>query len=131
MKTLRPRIATLGQRSSTGGWKPDEHRGNRHQRCYGYAWEQQRKRILERDNGLCQSCKRKGKITAGTQCDHRIARAIARILGWPSRRIEADENLETKCDDCHDQKTRIESNLIRSGSIEDLHAYVRANRGAG
>lgn len=109
MKTLRPMIATLGQRSSTGGWKPDEHRGNRHQRGYGWEWEQTRKRILERDNGLCVPHSKRGLVVVATQVDHIVSRAEARALGWSSALTEEDSNLQSICDACHREKTSRES----------------------
>lgn len=127
LATLKPALRTLGATPSTRGWQPDSHRGNRHQRGYGAEWERTRERILERDKGLCQACLREGFVTAGKQCDHRVAKAIAKILGWVTERIEADENLETKCDPCHDAKSRLESHLVRHGSIAQLEAYAIEN----
>jgi 5-methylcytosine-specific restriction enzyme A len=106
MKTLRPRLAPA---PNPGGWKPDQQRGNRHQRGYGYDWEKTRVRILQRDSGLCQPHLRQGTAAIGTQVDHVTSKAEARAHGWTTQQIEADENLQTICDECHREKTSRES----------------------
>lgn len=105
MKTLRPRLAT----TNPGGWKPDQVRGNRHERGYGYSWEKTRVRILQRDNGLCQPHLRLGKVALGDQVDHKVSKADARARGWTNSEIEHDSNLQTICDECHREKTSRES----------------------
>lgn len=129
MRTLRAAIPTLGRSTSSGGWKPDERRGNRQRRGYGAEWERKRARIKERDQGLCQSCSRAGRIRPGSHCDHRIAKSIARLLGWSTEQVESDENLEWKCVDCHNEKTRLEAHLIAHGNPEQLERYVAEHRG--
>lgn len=106
MKCLRPRLAPAPQ---PGGWKPDEHRGNRHQRGYGTEWEKTRERILLRDHGLCQPCLKRDHITLGNQVDHIVSKAEARSIGWTEAQIEADANLQAICDPCHRTKTSSES----------------------
>jgi 5-methylcytosine-specific restriction protein A len=118
VKTLKPSLATLGASTSTGGWKPDQQRGNRHQRGYGTEWEHTRKRILERDTGLCQPGLKRGDVHAGNQVDHITSKAEARALGWPTAKIEADDNLQTICDACHRLKTSSESR--GGGRVESL-----------
>lgn len=105
MRCLKPRLAP----SNSGGWKPDEARGNRHRRGYGYRWEKTRIRILERDNGLCQPHLKQGHTAIGTQVDHKVSKAEARSLGWKHEQIEDDSNLQTICDECHREKTARES----------------------
>jgi 5-methylcytosine-specific restriction protein A len=105
MKTLKPRLAT----TNPGGWKPDEKRGNRHQRGYGYAWEKTRERILQRDNGLCQPHLARNLVNVGNQVDHIVSKAEARAQGWTTEQIEADSNLQTICEECHREKTSRES----------------------
>lgn len=96
--------------TSSGGWKPDSHRGNRHQRGYGSTWEKTRARIIERDTGLCQPCLRDHKRpTLGNQVDHIVSRAEGKARGWTDKQIEADENLQTICTECHKAKTSRES----------------------
>lgn len=113
LKTLRPTLAP----APINGWKPDTVRGNRHQRGYGREWEITRKRILERDHGLCQPGMRMGQVHMATQVDHRVPRAIAQALGWSKARIEADDNLQAICDACHATKTARESQGEGAGEI--------------
>lgn len=109
MKTLKPTIPTLGSTTSTRGWKPDSQRGNRHKRGYGTEWEHTRKRIAERANGLCEPHLAQGLVHQGNECDHKISKAEARSLGWTTRQIEADENLQWVCTTYHREKTARES----------------------
>lgn len=102
MKCLKPDIPVLGVLTSPGTWKPDSLRGNRHQRGYGTAWEKQRKRILDRDNGLCQPCMRStGRVTMATEVDHVIPKARGGS--------DADANLQAICNPCHKAKTAKEA----------------------
>lgn len=97
LKCLKPRLAP----AASSGWKPDAVRGTRQERGYGAEWERLRRRILERDEGLCQPCLERGRPTVGTQVDH--------IL--PKSRGGTDDlaNLQTICLACHNAKTARES----------------------
>ena len=75
------------------------------ERGYGADWRKIRKRILIRDDYLCQECKRNGVITNGTMVDHIINKAN----GGTNR----DDNLECICKKCHTVKTKIESSKGR------------------
>lgn len=75
------------------------HRTSRHARGYGAAWEKTRKRVLERDLGLCQACMRKGQVRVGNECHH--------IRPKAQGGTDADENLETLCHDCHEEADAI------------------------
>lgn len=97
MKTLKPRLAT----SNPGGWKPDQVRGNRHQRGYGREWERLREEIMRRDHGMCQSCLRNGHTTIGDQVDHKLPKAQGGT--------DDPSNLELLCTPCHRAKTSRES----------------------
>jgi 5-methylcytosine-specific restriction protein A len=105
VKCLKPRLATPTAR----GWKPDEQRGNRHQRGYGSTWDKTRVRIMQRDNGLCQPHLKRGEVAIGNEVDHITSKAEGRSLGWTSAQIEADSNLQTICTACHLEKTARES----------------------
>lgn len=100
---LRPPLAP----ATSSGWKPDQVRGNRHQRGYGREWEITRERIKLRDEGLCQPCLRQGRVTVGTECDHITPKA----QGGQGN----DENLQWICVECHRTKTASES---RGGGSE-------------
>lgn len=106
---LRCLVPTLVESYSPSGWKPDEIRGNRHERGYGSAWDKQRLRIRDRDAGLCQPHLRQGRICLGTECDHIVPKAAARALGWTDAQIDADENLQWICVEAHREKTSRES----------------------
>ncbi len=107
LTTLRPRVPTLGQRTTTvGGWNADG-RGSRHQRGYGSAWERIRKEVLDRDAGLCQPCWRAGRYTRGRAVDHIIPRNEGGT--------DDPSNLEVICARCHAIKTQAESVRARGG----------------
>lgn len=78
-------------------WAPDSKRGNRHARGYGNAWVAIRARILSRDSGLCQPCKRAGRVTIATEVDH--------IIPKSQGGTDDDDNLQTICSPCHKTKT--------------------------
>jgi 5-methylcytosine-specific restriction protein A len=98
LKALRTRLAGPAKGS---GWQPDAKRGNRRERGYGPEWDRLRKLAMDRDNGLCQPCYKRGRITIGTQVDHEI----------PKAQGGTDElaNLQTICEPCHRAKTARES----------------------
>lgn len=119
MKTLQPRIATLGNTSSTRGWKPDSQRGNRHQRGYGRAWEKTRERIKQRANGLCEPHLAIGFVHLGQQCDHKVPKSQGGD--------DNEDNLHWVCEPFHDAKTRLESR----GEHCDIEQIARETRGGG
>ena len=57
---------------------------SRHKRGYGAAWDKKRKRVLERDGGLCRCahCAKSGRIRIATEVDHVINKAKGREMGW-------------------------------------------------
>ena len=83
---------------------------SRQSRGYGAAWDRTRKRILARDDGLCQCehCRRDGRTTLATEVDHVVSRARAAALGWMADRVEADANLQAINHECHKRKTQDE-----------------------
>ncbi|WP_430009859.1 HNH endonuclease [Methylophaga lonarensis] len=82
------------QRAARGQGKTTTERG------YGWRWQQQRKRIIERDFGLCQPCKAKGVVTAFDEVDH--------IINLASGGDDSDKNLQCICAHCHKEKTQRE-----------------------
>jgi 5-methylcytosine-specific restriction protein A len=86
-------------------WRPDRERGSRHARGYGAAWERLRKAILARDDGLCQPCKRQGRVTVARHVDHITPKARGGT--------DDPKNLEAICVECHRTKTAREG---RGGS---------------
>lgn len=113
LKCLKPRLAPS---TSPGGWKPDTQRGNRHQRGYGSVWDKTRERILDRDKHLCQVHLKRGDVVVGDEVDHITSKAEARVLGWTTKQIEDDSNLQTLCNTCHKDKTARESRLGSGGT---------------
>jgi 5-methylcytosine-specific restriction protein A len=83
---------------------------SRQSRGYGHEWERTRKRILKRDNHLCQCehCKADSLTRLATEVDHITSKAKAQAMGWSKERIEADDNLQSINSDCHKRKTQEE-----------------------
>lgn len=61
-------------------------------------WKAVRLQVLERDNYLCQPCKRAGRIAPAKTVDH-----IEPLRTNWNRRLDPD-NLETICRQCHNAK---------------------------
>ena len=79
---------------------------SRHVRGYGSAWTKLREVIIARDFGLCQQCKREGRLNPyrkgqGFAVDHIIAKAAGGT--------DEPGNLELKCGPCHLAKTEREA----------------------
>jgi 5-methylcytosine-specific restriction protein A len=97
LKTLKPRLQAAGGRIATlTPVRPDTV-----QRKRGWAGVQDRNRIRERDCGLCQECKRQGRVSVGRDVDH--------IVPLWAGGSDEDSNKETLCCDCHDAKTAREA----------------------
>lgn len=100
----------------------DRARGTRQERGYGAGWEERRKRIFARDGGLCQECLRQGRVTPvgdkpySAWCDHVVPKAEGGT--------DDDENLQTLCRDCHQNKTDAEK-------ARGLRRSMAKGRGAG
>lgn len=86
----------------------DTHRGSRHERGYGTAWDKLRVFILKRDNGLCQPCIKQGRVTKATQVDH--------IVQKKSGGTDEESNLQAICTECHKLKTAREASHGRGAS---------------
>ncbi len=77
--------------------KPWADRGSRHARGYGSHWDKLRLVILRRDNHLCQSCLAKGRPTPANHVDH--------IRPKSKGGTDDHGNLQSLCQECHDEKT--------------------------
>ncbi|WP_322861868.1 HNH endonuclease [Aeromonas allosaccharophila] len=86
------------------GWK-NVAKVSADDRGYDWAWRKLRKRILVRDNYLCQVCLALGIVTPATQVDHIVNKAAGGT--------DAESNLQGICDHCHDTKTRAEALAAR------------------
>lgn len=65
-------------------------------------WKSLRNLALRRDDGICQECKRNGRMATGNQIDHIKPRSK-----FPELAYEI-ENLQTLCARCHNRKRREE-----------------------
>jgi 5-methylcytosine-specific restriction protein A len=92
---------------------------SRQARGYGAKWDRKRKRILERDCGLCQCrhCKASGAINIATEVDHIVSKAKARAMRWTDEQIEADSNLQSINHDCHLRKTEEEQGKTKRPKV--------------
>lgn len=72
-------------------------RVSRHARGYGTAWDRKRKRILKRDQHLCQPCLSADRLTPASQVDHITSKAKGGT--------DDDDNLQAICGPCHEAKT--------------------------
>jgi 5-methylcytosine-specific restriction enzyme A len=82
LKTLQPRLKTIGSRIATvqpGSWRTDKQTSA--QRGYGYKWQQARAQHLAA-NPLCIRCEAEGRITVATVVDHRIPHRGDMGLFW-------------------------------------------------
>lgn len=73
---------------------------SRHKRGYGSAWTKIRKRILKRDNGLCQCNDCQGgrvRITPANEVHHIISKAKGGT--------DDDSNLQAINNECHKRET--------------------------
>lgn len=79
----------------------DRARGTRQERGYGAAWDRLRKQIMERDSGLCQSCRRAGLVVQAYAVDHKLSKAEGGT--------NDPANLEAICRPCHRTKSDAEA----------------------
>lgn len=96
------------KRDRNAGRFADTHRGSRHERGYGTAWDKLRLFILKRDNGLCRPCIRQGVVTRATQVDH--------IVQKKDGGSDDEANLQAICTTCHKAKTASEASHGRGVS---------------
>lgn len=106
LKTLHPRFKPLGQRAH--GWAQTTTDGTT-ARGYGWAWQQLRERILQRDCGLCCVCRKEGRFTLASEVDHITRKA--------SGGTDDDDNLQSICKACHSAKTVAENGRTQRAAI--------------
>ena len=78
---------------------------SRQSRGYDAEWDKVRARVVARDMGLCQCCRRGGRVAIGKEVDHIVPKAEATRLGWTRKQTDAETNLELLCTPCHKAKT--------------------------
>lgn len=89
--------------SKRKGWA-DTQRGTRKQRGYGWAWEQLRARILQREP-ICRVCRAAGRAAVATTVDH--------ITPKHQGGTDDEGNLQPLCKPCHAVKTAKEGRAGR------------------
>lgn len=90
VKLIKPRVS--------GGAAPIKRLAV--ERLRGSGWMRIRDRVMRRDCGLCQACRRSGALTLATQVDH--------ITALRDGGSNDDRNLQALCDACHKAKTAAE-----------------------
>ena len=81
------------------GWKHD--RRSRQERGYGARWDKLRKLAMDRDDWLCQPCKREGRATPAREVDH--------IIPKSQGGTDDLDQLQAICKTCHQEKTQREA----------------------
>ena len=84
---------------ANGGWRGE--RGTSTERGYGTRWRKLRTIAMRRDHWLCQPCRRAGKVTPATECDHITPKAKGGT--------DSLNNLQAICAPCHKEKTQAEA----------------------
>jgi 5-methylcytosine-specific restriction endonuclease McrA len=107
LQAVAPRLATLTART-----------GDIAQRKTGYAGVMERKRIRERDCGMCQNCGRNGR-----DVDHDIPLWAGIAVGGTNE----DGNMRVLCFDCHEEKTALEA-AQRASRSYNRNAVLRLMR---
>jgi 5-methylcytosine-specific restriction protein A len=93
---------TAHQRDKVG-WHQD--RRSAHQRGYGAKWQKLRAFVMQRDQGLCQPCKRVGRLTPAVAVDHVVPKSQGGT--------DHPGNCQAICHRCHVLKTAQESRQPR------------------
>lgn len=96
LHTLKPRLATAPSRVQMLKGRPGVVERKR-----GSAGVKDRNSIRRRDYGLCQACKEKGRVSLGTEVDHKVPL-------WAGGSDE-EGNKWLLCHPCHDAKTTTEA----------------------
>ncbi len=75
----------------------------RHPEIYAHPeWKKVRRFAVSRANGLCEACKKKGKVTKGREVDHIIELTDTNKHDWNI--AYNPSNLQLLCPDCHNHK---------------------------
>ena len=98
LKTLRPRLTTIGTKAVNDTHQPKSRWG--HGRG-GRPWRRKRDEIFKRDKYTCQVC---GRVGGELELDH--------ILNVARGGTDDASNLQTICTACHKPKTHAESQEI-------------------
>ena len=92
-----PRLVTDSEPCPEHGRRPWEHdRQSASARGYGARWRKLRAFVLQRDDYLCQSCRRAGRLAPAASVDH----VTPKFLGGS----DDPDNLTSLCDRCRADK---------------------------
>lgn len=97
LQTLKPRLAT----APTSRVPMLKVRPGTVERKRGSAGVKDRNRIRERDCGLCQACDAQGRVSLGTEVDHKVPL-------WAGG-SDDESNKWLLCTPCHEAKTAAEA----------------------
>lgn len=97
LQTLKPRLTTI----SSARVQPLPSNAGTVLRKRGSAGVKDRISIRRRDCGLCQECRRQGRVSIGRVVDH--------IVPLWNGGSDEPENKELLCNPCHDAKTACEA----------------------
>ena len=87
------------------------HTAKTTERGLGWEWQKRRKRVLRRDNYLCQPCKREGRLTPATEVDHIEPRHKA-------GNHVTDDGCQSICAACHEAKTAIDEGYAQRARFD-------------
>jgi 5-methylcytosine-specific restriction endonuclease McrA len=114
LKTLKPRVATLGERIPVlagNSWRADKHGANA--RLYTYRWQKASKAFL-REHPLCQcpDCDEgRLRVTPSNVVDHHVPHRGDPVLFWDR------SNWRAMAKACHDRKTQREATQTSGGAL--------------
>lgn len=75
----------------------------RHSEIYKTVeWQKARKFVIQRANGLCERCIKKGKLVPGKIVHHKVWLTDGNKLDWNI--AYNPDNLEYICNDCHEEE---------------------------
>jgi 5-methylcytosine-specific restriction protein A len=92
LKTLKTKVQSAPERQTPRTITVTRQRGR--------PWMRKRESILQRDFGICQECKRIGRLSIAHPVDH----IVPLHLGGS----DDDSNLESLCIKCHEAKNKRE-----------------------
>lgn len=92
LTTIKPRIASLGQRVATHTYSDTRERGR--------PWQRKREQVL-RLNPLCVHCSNAGRVTMAVEVDHVVPREDGGS--------DEPSNLQGLCTACHQAKSAEEA----------------------
>jgi 5-methylcytosine-specific restriction protein A len=93
-------VARIARRNEQQRQQMAWSKESRQSRGYGAAWDKLRKQVMQRDCGICQTCRKQGRVT--------IAQAVDHIRSKAKGGTDDLDNLAAICNPCHAIKTQEE-----------------------